>query len=299
MNSTMRHIRVFSIILVIFLAAFPPAMAQDEDAEEEAEEETAEEVVKDTPYFSGMPNYRIDDSKDQEFGDYKFINGKTCTTVEGRKFFRAYTLKAGAKMASDLQITRNYANAVKSMGGTVIVEGPIPIGDCSENADDRVLIGQVKKPEYELWIEVAPFNGGNDYYQVIVVKELMKQTVTSSDMIEALNRDGYFTLHINFDPGKSILKAEYNPVVEQIAEMMRQNPELAIIVEGHTDGRGDRQTNLPLSEARAGAVMKAIVSLGIDPKRLSAVGYGPDRPIAPIDTEEGLAKNRRVEIRKK
>jgi OOP family OmpA-OmpF porin len=295
MTITLRSIRLIGLVLLISSGAFQAAVAQDEDVEEGVEEE----AVKDTPYFSGMPNYRIDDSLDQEFGDYKFINGKTCTTVEGRKFFRAYTLKAGAKMASDLQITRNYANAVKSMGGTVIVEGQVPIEKCSENADDRVLVGKVKKPEYELWIEVAPFNGGNDYYLVIVVKELMKQAVTSSEMIEALNKDGYFTLHINFDPGLSVLKTEYNPLIEQIAEMMKQNPELEIIVEGHTDGRGDRKTNLPLSQARAAAVMKAIVGQGIDSKRLSAVGYGPDRPIAPIDTEEGRAQNRRVEIRKK
>ena len=285
---TLRSIRFFCLILVFTWGAFQAVMAQDEG-----------DGVKDTPYFSGMPNYRINDSEDQEFGDYKFINGKTCTTVEGRRFIRGYTLKEGAKLASDLQITRNYANAVKSLGGTVLVEGQVPIGDCSENADERVLIGRVNKPEYELWLEVTPFNGGNDYYLVIVVKELMKQAVTSNDMIDALNRDGYFTLHINFDPGKFILKAEYNPVIGQIAEMLKQNPELEIIVEGHTDGRGDRKTNLPLSEDRAKAVMNAIISLGIDSKRLSAVGYGPDKPIAPIDTEEGLAKNRRVEIRKK
>jgi OOP family OmpA-OmpF porin len=288
MTITLRSIRLFCLILVFTCGAFQAVVAQDEGEE-----------LKDTPYFSGMPSYRIDNGEDQEFGDYKFINGKTCTTLEGKKFFRAYTLKTGGKLASDLQITRNYANAVKSLGGTVLVEGPVPIGDCSENADERLMVGKVQKPEYELWIEVAPFNGGNDYYLVIIVKELMKQAVTSSDMIEALNRDGYFTLHINFDPGKSILKVEYDPVIEQIAEMMRQNPELDIIVEGHTDGRGDRQTNLPLSEDRAKAVMNAIVSRGIDPKRLSAVGYGPDKPIAPIDSEEGLAKNRRVEIRKK
>lgn len=288
MTIPMRSIRLFCLILVFTCGAFQAVLAQDE-----------EDGLKDTPYFSGMPNYRIVEGEDQEFGDYRFFDGKTCKAVEGRKFFRAYTLKEGGKLASDLQITRNYANAVKSVGGTVIVEGKIPVGDCSENADERVLIGTVKKPESELWLEVTPFNGGNDYYLVLIARELMKQAVTSNDMIEALNRDGYFTLHINFDPGKSILKAEYNPVIEQIAEMLKQNPELEIIVEGHTDGRGDRKTNLPLSEDRAKAVMTAIIGRGVDAKRLSAVGYGPDRPIGPIDTEEGRAMNRRVEIRKK
>ena len=54
----------------------------------------AESEYKDTPYFSGMPNHKIIDANDQEFSDYRFFNGKDCTTVEGKKYFRAYTLKA-------------------------------------------------------------------------------------------------------------------------------------------------------------------------------------------------------------
>ncbi|MBI4811212.1 MAG: hypothetical protein HY800_07215, partial [Ignavibacteriales bacterium] len=82
-----------------------------------------ESEFEDTPYFSGMPSYKIIDAADKEFDSYNFFNGKNCTTVEGKKFSRSYTLKEDEKPSSDLQISRNYAAAVKNMGGTVVFEG--------------------------------------------------------------------------------------------------------------------------------------------------------------------------------
>ena len=256
----------------------------------------AESEFEDTTYFSGMPNFRIVEGLDQEFADYNFFNGKDCATVEGQKYFRAYTLKEDAKPSSELQISRNYSNAIKSMGGMVVFEGEISGVDCAENSGGRVMVGKVIKGENELWLEVAPFNDGNDYYLTLVVKEAMKQAVTAGNMLEALNKDGRFILNINFDAGKAIVKPEYKPIISQIVEMLKANPELKISVEGHTDGRGTLKDNLALSEDRAKAVMAEIIAQGIDPNRLRAVGYGPDRPIADINTEEGRAKNRRVEI---
>jgi outer membrane protein OmpA-like peptidoglycan-associated protein len=70
-------------------------------------------------------------------------------------------------------------------------------------------------------------------------------------------------------------------------------------VEGHTDNVGNPKSNKTLSDERAKSVVAAIVSQGIDTKRLSAAGYGQDKPIADNKTEEGKAKNRRVELVKK
>ena len=74
----------------------------------------AQTEFKDTPHFTGMPSYKITDASDQEFADYRFYNGKDCTTIEGKKHYRAYTLKENAKQSSELQISRNYSNSVKS-----------------------------------------------------------------------------------------------------------------------------------------------------------------------------------------
>lgn len=259
----------------------------------------AESEFKDTQFFSGMPNYKIIDAADQEFADYRFFNGKGCITVEGRKHHRAYTLKDDAKESSELQISRNYVNAVKNMGGTIVFDGVCSGADCAENCGYRMVIGKVIKGDSELWAEVVPFNGGGDYYITVIVKEAMKQDVTAGDMINALNRDGHIALYINFDTGKSTIKPEANPIIEQIVQLLKSNPELKLSIEGHTDNVGNPKSNKVLSDDRANAVMTAIIAQGIDGKRLSALGHGQDKPVADNKTEEGRAKNRRVELVKK
>jgi outer membrane protein OmpA-like peptidoglycan-associated protein len=259
----------------------------------------AESEFKDTPYFTGMPSYKITDASDREFADYRFYNGKNCTTVEGKKHHRAYTLEEDAKQSSELQISRNYANAVTRMGGTVVFEGECSGADCAENCGYRMMVGKVIKGGNELWIEIVSFNGGGDYYLTVIAKEAMKQDITASSMLDVLNREGHIALYINFDTGKSTIKPESKPIIEQIVQMMKANPELNISVEGHTDNVGAPKSNKALSDDRAKAVVLAIVAQGIGTKRLSALGHGQDKPIADNKTEEGRAKNRRVELVKK
>lgn len=276
---------VFNLILLIVLGMFSFAQAESE--------------FQDTPYFSGMPNYRITEATDQEFADYRFFNGKDCTTVEGEKYYRTYSLKEGAKLASDLQITRNYSNALKSMGGAILFDGECPGADCTEYCGIRMVVGKVMKGSNEIWVEVAPVNDGNDYYLTVVAKQTMKQDVTASDMFATLNRDGHIALYINFDTGKSTIQPESMQIINQIVEMMKANPNLQVGVEGHTDNVGNPKSNKTLSDDRAKAVVTEIIAQGIDAKRLSAEGYGQDKPIADNKTEEGRAKNRRVELVKK
>jgi len=285
MVNKLRSTWFFCIIYLIVFGAFSMAGGESE--------------FKDTPHFSGMSSHRITEASDQEFADYRFYNGKDCTTIEGKKYFRTYTLKEGAKQSSELQISRNYSNSVKSMGGTVVFEGECSGSDCAENCGGRMMVGRVTKGGNELWIEVAPFNDGNDYYLTVVAKEAMKQDVTATDMFDALNREGHIALYINFDTGKSNIKPESKQTISQIVQMLKANPGLNISVEGHTDNVGDPKSNKTLSDERAKAVVAAIVVQGIDAKRLSALGHGQDKPVADNKTEEGRAKNRRVELVKK
>ena len=287
--SNLKLTAVLSITLLLGLLS-APAAAQDEETEVKA---------KDTPYFSGMPNYKIVDSGDKKFADYRFFNGKDCTTVEGKRFNRAYTLKEDAESASDLQISRNYANAVKNMGGTVLFEGLCEGADCAENCGYQMMVGKVLKGGSELWVEVVPFNDGNDYYLTVVAKESMTQDVTVSAMLDAINKDGRIALYINFDTGKSTIRPDSKPIIDQIVQMMKTNGALELGVEGHTDNVGDAKSNQTLSENRAKAVVAALVAQGIDAKRLIAAGRGQDKPLADNSSEEGRAKNRRVELVKK
>jgi len=264
-----------------------------------AQVQAQESEYKDTPWFSGMPNFTIYDAEDIEFDSYNFFNGKNCTTVEGKKFKRTYTLKEGAQKSSVIQISRNYSNAVRSMGGTVVFEGAPQNAECADRNGLQMMIGKVVKDGNEMWVEVSPGLDGNDYYLTIVLKELMKQDVTASDMFDALNRDGHISLYINFDTGKSVIKPESKSIIEQIVQMLKSNPGLKISVEGHTDNVGTPASNKTLSEERAKSVVSAIVSQGIAAERLSSSGYGQDKPIGDNTTEEGRAKNRRVELVRK
>jgi OOP family OmpA-OmpF porin len=280
-------VRMFVAVLILVSPLFQ-VQVQAQDSE-----------YKDTPWFSGMPNYKIVEATDLEFGSYNFFNGKNCTTIEGKKFFRAYTLKEDAKRSSDLQISRNYSSAIKNMGGTVLFEGVCEGGNCAENCGYQMMVGKVLKDNNEMWVEAVPFNDGGDYYLTIAVKEAMNQDVTASDMFDALNRDGHIALYINFDTGKSIIKPESKAIIEQIVQMLKANSDLKLSIEGHTDNVGNPASNKTLSEERAKSVVSAIVSQGIGTDRLSPVGYGQDKPIADNNTEEGKAKNRRVELIKK
>jgi outer membrane protein OmpA-like peptidoglycan-associated protein len=77
---------------------------------------------------------------------------------------------------------------------------------------------------------------------------------------------------------------------------MKSNPDLKVEIEGHTDGIGGHDYNMKLSKDRAASVVAAVVAGGIDASRLNSAGFGPDKPIASNDTDEGRAKNRRVEL---
>ncbi len=101
---------------------------------------------------------------------------------------------------------------------------------------------------------------------------------------------------ILFDSGKSSIKAESDQVLRDIVGILNEYPTAKFSVEGHTDSAGSNKLNQRLSDSRANAVKNYLVENGIDQFRLSAVGYGEDRPIATNKTRAGRAKNRRVEI---
>ncbi len=101
---------------------------------------------------------------------------------------------------------------------------------------------------------------------------------------------------ILFDSGRSSIKEESNKVLRDIVNILNEYPTAKFSVEGHTDSAGSAKSNQRLSDSRANAVKNFLTENGIDQFRLSAVGYGEDRPIATNKTRAGRAQNRRVEI---
>ncbi len=102
-------------------------------------------------------------------------------------------------------------------------------------------------------------------------------------------------LEIHFDVNKATVKPEYIPEIEKFARFLKENPDIKVEIQGHTDNTGSAEYNLKLSQKRAEAVKRILVEkFGISPDRIIAKGYGESMPVAPNDTEEGRAKNRRV-----
>lgn len=100
-----------------------------------------------------------------------------------------------------------------------------------------------------------------------------------------------------FDFDKAELKQEFMPLLDHVAKAVKNNPKMNLQIEGHTDSVGAAEYNQQLSERRANAIKNALVSnYKLDPVRLKSVGFGETKPIVSNDTNEGRAKNRRVEL---
>ena len=168
-----------------------------------------------------------------------------------------------------------------------------------------VNIPNQKQPRW-WWMEGSSDSNKGVYVTNIVMAkgavELYERNATdySSAVEKAIAETGKFvTNNILFDTGKATIKPESQEEIQKVADYMLKNPGARFEVQGHTDNQGSDKVNDPLSQQRAEAVVKALEGLGVDPFNLRAVGKGAHEPIADNGTDEGRAKNRRVEFIKK
>jgi OmpA-OmpF porin, OOP family len=135
----------------------------------------------------------------------------------------------------------------------------------------------------------------------IIETKPMKQRlvkVTADEMSSEIAKAGHATLYgILFDFNKAELKPESGPVLQEIGKLLQDKPELKLVVTGHTDAVGGFDFNRDLSQRRAAAVVTALATrYRVAAVRLIPFGASFSSPVAPNDTEEGRAKNRRVEL---
>ncbi len=242
----------------------------------------------DHPLFTRMLNMRLVQCKILPFDSFKFKTGKgTDTPVEGKRFDIKYQILPGNEYPGPLAIIRNHQQAVTAIGGTVLFE------------DQRYTWLKVAKDGKEIWAQVdTAWNKG--YLLTIIEKQAMAQEVVASAELfqTGLNTSGHVEVPgIFFDTGKSVLKPESEAAVGEIAKLLKADPSLKVYVVGHTDNVAALDLNLKLSQARAEAVVQALMSKhGIAPGRLTGQGVGPLAPVASNSDEAGRAKNRRVEL---
>jgi outer membrane protein OmpA-like peptidoglycan-associated protein len=138
------------------------------------------------------------------------------------------------------------------------------------------------------------------YSQNINLKETTTETkpYEIEVLLEPIAANSKITLNnVFFDFDKNELKQESFVELDKLADLLKKNPTVKIEISGHTDNKGDKKYNLTLSQKRAESVVNYLVQKGIVAARLVAKGYGDTMPIAPNDTEENKAKNRRTEVK--
>lgn len=241
----------------------------------------------DHPLVTRMQNMRITTCKAVDFDRFAFKTGKaTQESVEGRRFDVRYQITSGAA-PSKLAIIRNHQQAVAAIGGAMMYE------------DARYTVLKVTKNGKDVWVQVDTA-WGNGYMLTIVEKQAMVQeVVASAALFEAgLKAAGHVEVPgIYFDTGKSALKAESDAALAEVAKLLKADPAIKVFVVGHTDNVASLELNTKLSQARAEAVVQALVTThGIAAARLVARGVGPLAPVASNDAEDGRARNRRVEL---
>ncbi len=185
---------------------------------------------------------------------------------------------------STLQFVELYHDALVKAGWTIF--------DQSQGLDqtDGTITAHYGAGQRNLWAYLHGTPGG---YSIRVGEE------TVAGLAQTLQADCHVALYgVLFDFNKATLRPESAPVLQSIVDMMRDDPALKIEVGGHTDNVGTPAYNLKLSQARAASVVAWLGQNGVAQGRLTAVGYGLTRPVADNDSEEGRAKNRRVEIAK-
>ena len=269
-------------VALAVLALIPPATVHAQDADAKG--------CVDHPLFTRMQNMHIATCRQVDFDKVNFKTGKARaadTPVEGRRIEIRYITNTGSTPPSLLAILRNHQDAIKAIGGTVAFE------------DARYTTLKVSRDGRDVWAQVDTA-WGRGYLLTIVEQKAMTQEVTASAEIfqSGLKATGHVEVPgIYFDTGKSDLKPESDAAVAEVAKLLKADPLLKVYVVGHTDNVASYDLNAKLSQARADAVVAALVGRhGIAASRVAGRGVGPLAPVATNDSEDGRAKNRRVEL---
>jgi len=275
----MHLVKVVLFTLLITLPGMHAALAAEPDVKDS----------KDHPLLTRMPDFHITGYKTFDFDSHRFNHQDLKqVTVEGRKFYLQYNLNKGAVEPGELKIRRNIQDALKKIGGTVVF-------DDNFNKCSTIVVQQDGK---EIWVEVRSYN--NMYRLTTVEKKAMAQEVVATAEVFAndIRATGHASIYgINFDTGKATIKPESAQAIGEVAKLLKMDATLKIYVVGHTDNVGGLESNLKLSQDRAEAVVQELVRThGIAAGRLKSFGCGLYAPMAANDSEDGRAKNRRVEL---
>lgn len=264
--------------------------------------------VPEHPVVKHYPGATIEEGQFHDFDAIEVVTGYTAgpepsvsvESIEGRiwKFQYDNDPKSGV-----LKIVRNYENALKQIGFTTIV---VTKGD----KVDIPSVGQgdvfgafrlEKDGVPKIYVNVKAVTDTTYVWSHVLIVEptAMEQEYVAGagELYDGLKKSGRIAVYgITFDTGKALLQPASEKVLEEVRKLLDEHADLKLRIEGHTDNVGSAASNQTLSMARAAAVKTWLVEQGIEDGRLNSAGFGDTKPVAPNDSEDGRAKNRRVEL---
>ena len=196
-----------------------------------------------------------------------------------------------------VSVLQHYDNAVAKLGGKRLNQG----FDAKAWTDINARMHLYTRPSaagevsFGLWIQ----DGGMTHWLLLFPASDARAAANANELAARIANVGHAPVYIHFDTNQATLKPQAATAVQQIVALMKASPDWKLTIEGHTDDVGQAADNQNLSQARAEAVLKAVVAQGIDASRLTAAGRGAGQPVASNRTEEGRALNRRVELVKR
>lgn len=193
-----------------------------------------------------------------------------------------------------VSVLKHYDTAVARAGGRRLNQG----FDATAWTDVNARLHLYSRPSetgevaFGLWIQDA----GMTHWLLLLPATDPRAAPQAPTLAERIRTLGHAPVYLHFDTLQSALPPQAGPVVQQIVALLKEAPDWSLAIEGHTDDVGQPTDNLKLSQARAEAVMQAVVAQGIDARRLRAVGRGATQPVASNRSPAGRALNRRVEL---
>lgn len=245
-----------------------------------AAEQKDHKDCKDSPVISRFPGAYINNCSHENFKAFDVPAPGKPKHVEGEVDQASYVAPKGLTQA---ELQRNLSNALKAAGYEIVMDSAA---------------GRLTAHKGNTWYWASVDNAG--YVQrVIHEKDMQQQVVANADELKkGIDAEGHMVANgVLFDTDKADIKPESKPALDEIAKLLKADGTLRIYVVGHTDNQGALAHNMELSKARASAVVKALeAQYGVAAARLASYGAGPYAPVASNDSEDGRAKNRRVEL---
>jgi outer membrane protein OmpA-like peptidoglycan-associated protein len=244
------------------------------------------EGCKDSPLIQRMPGSTLSTCDHKEFDSVEMPVGKNADgdpvtkNIEGEVWSWSFTNREGL---SDVQVYRNFLNALQKAPWTIDFQSPN---------------GQITAHKGADYIFMDNMNAGFYYQTIVHLKEMQQEVVAdAATMDNAIKQNGHVAVYgIHFNTGKADILPDSESTLNEIVKLMQQDAALQLRIEGHTDNQGNAGANQALSEKRAQSVVAWLTAHGVPAARLTAKGFGQTKPVADNSTEDGRAKNRRVEL---